>query len=64
MRLRLAYLLDMLYTPAELAQEVGFSARQFYRVYVSLGCPCIRDDRRRLWINGKKLASWYKEKYL
>ena len=61
-RMRLAKLLDMFYMPSELAEEVGFSVRQVYRVYVPLGSPCLR-DRGRLWINGKAFADWYEATY-
>ena len=62
-RMRLAKLLNMFYTSAELAQEIGFTTRQIYRVYVPLGCPCVRDDRGCLWINGNLFAEWYEETY-
>lgn len=58
-RSRLSGLLDMLYTPSELASEVGFSVRQVYRVYVPAGCPVFRDEKGRLWINGKGFFDWY-----
>jgi hypothetical protein len=57
-RNRLAILLDMEYTPSELANEIGFTQRQVYRVYIPLGCPHRKDDRRHIWINGKKFRSW------
>lgn len=62
-RNRLARLLDMLYSPSELATEIGFSVRQVYRVYVPAGCPHNKDDKRRLWINGKEFREWVKEVY-
>lgn len=57
-RNRLARLLDMLYTPSELADEIGFTTRQVYRVYIPAGLPHIRDEKRRLWINGKAFREW------
>jgi len=62
-RLCLEKLLDMLYMPGELAEEVGFNRRQVYRVYMHLGLPHIRDDRRHLWINGKDFREWYEATY-
>ncbi len=62
-RMRLAKLLDMLYMPSELAKEVGFTTRQIYRVYVPAGCPCQKDERKHLWINGKTFAEWYEATY-
>ncbi len=58
-RVKMARLLDMLYTPQELAAEVGFSQRQVYRVYMHLGLPHERDSQRHLWINGKQFREWY-----
>jgi hypothetical protein len=58
-RMRLGKLLNMLYKPSELAEEIGFTNRQFYRVYIPLGCPHIRDQRKHIWINGCEFADWY-----
>ncbi len=62
-RLRLEKLLDMLYMPGELAREIGFTRRQVYRVYVHLGMPHSRDDRKHLWINGREFRAWYEATY-
>ena len=62
-RNRLVKLLNMMYTPSELASEVGFTVRQVYRVYIHAGCPCKRDEKRRLWINGKAFREWALEVY-
>lgn len=61
---RLTKLLDMPYSPIELAQEIGFTQRQVYRVYVPLGCPHTRDNERHIWINGKEFREWIKIIYL
>lgn len=62
-RNRLAKLLDMLYTPSELAKEIGFSTRQVYRVYIPAGCPHSRDKLNHLWINGREFREWVLELY-
>jgi hypothetical protein len=62
-RNRLAKLLDMLYTPSELANELGFTTRQIYRVYIPAGLPHERDERNHIWINGKVFREWAKEIY-
>jgi hypothetical protein len=62
-RLRLEKLLDMLYMPTELAAEIGFTRRQVYRVYMHLGLPHVRDERKHLWINGKAFREWYEATY-
>jgi hypothetical protein len=56
-------LLDMLYTPSELASAVGFARRQVYRVYVPLGCPHERDVTGHVFINGQSFHRWYRETY-
>jgi hypothetical protein len=62
-RLKLAKLLDMYYTPRELANEIGFTRRQVYRVYLKYGCPCIRDARKHVFINGIEFRKWYEATY-
>lgn len=62
-RNRLAKLLDMMYRPSELAEEVGFEVRQVYRVYIPLGLMHERDSRRHIWINGKVFRDWAKNLY-
>ena len=62
-RYGLGRLLDMLYKPSELAEEVGFSRDQVYRVYLPLGCPHERDEWQHVWINGKAFREWYSEVY-
>jgi hypothetical protein len=58
-RNRLKGLLDMGYSPNELAEEVGFDKNQVYRVYLPLGCPHERDKHNRILINGLKFFKWY-----
>lgn len=52
-----------MYKPSELAEEIGFSVRQVYRVYIPAGRPHERDKFRRLWINGKAFREWTFEVY-
>lgn len=61
-RLRLQNLLDMLYTPSELAEELEIKKRQFYRVYIPLGCPVVRQGAR-IFIHGLTFAEWYFSTY-
>ena len=53
----------MLYSPSELAHEIGFEVRQVYRVYIPLGCPHEKDSTGRLWINGKDFRNWVNDLY-
>lgn len=59
----LSRLLDMNYTPTEIADEIGCTRRQFYRVYLPLGCPNAREDNGRVWINGAEFRNWYFNTY-
>jgi hypothetical protein len=62
-RNRLVKLLDMMYSPSELAKEIGFTVRQVYRVYIPFGCPHERDQHKRVWINGKAFREWALQMY-
>ena len=63
-RNRLKSLFDMMYSPKELAEEIGISIDQVYMVYVPLGCPHEREERNNhLLINGKGFAEWYCKVY-
>ena len=62
-RCRLARLLDMMVTPHELADEIGFNPRQVYRVFLPSGCPHQRDEKNRIWINPKPFAAWARDPY-
>jgi hypothetical protein len=62
-RNKMQALFDMLYTPKELAYEIGFHIDQIYSVYVPLGCPHERNEKNYILINGKTFAGWYGEIY-
>lgn len=53
----------MLYSPRELAEEIGINQEQIYRVYLSSGCPRSRDHQNHVLINGKDFRYWYEENY-
>jgi hypothetical protein len=60
---KLSGLLDMLYTPSELANAIGFTRRQVYRAYLPLGCPNEKDDSGHILINGRAFREWYRTTY-
>jgi hypothetical protein len=62
-RNRLKSLFDMLYSPRELAEEIGINKDQVYMVYMPFGCPNKRDERNHILINGKEFADWYTRVY-
>ena len=53
----------MLYSPKELAEEIGITIDQVYRVYIPAGCPHERDEWRHILINGKVFKAWFEENY-
>ena len=62
-RYNLRGLMDVDLKASELAEELGISVHQVYRVYVPLGCPHTRDEYNHIWINGKEFKEWYEELY-
>lgn len=62
-RNRLKSLFDMLYSPRELADEIGINKDQIYMVYIPFGCPHERDERNHIFINGIEFADWYSKVY-
>jgi Zn finger protein HypA/HybF involved in hydrogenase expression len=62
-RNRLKSLFDMMYSPKELAEEIGIHIDQVYVAYVPLGCPRERDERNHILINGRAFFYWYTKTY-
>lgn len=54
-------LLNMLYKPAELAEELGVSHDTVYRSYIPAGAPVVLDAGGKVWINGRQFAQWARE---
>ena len=57
-RLRARGLLDMLYKPSELADELQIDQRVIYRKLIPEGLTYIKDDAGNLWIHGPEVAAW------
>lgn len=60
-KLRIRYLLDTIYTPAELAHAIGCHRDTIYRGFIPAGCPYKKDVEGRIAINGLELRTWYEE---
>lgn len=56
-------LLDMMYSPKELADEIGISTDLIYRGYLPLGCPHERNAKNYISINGRAFLHWYEKTY-
>lgn len=59
--IKLGRLLDMLYKPAEIAEEIGVDPDTIYRSYLPAGLPYTRDEHGDLWIHGPAFVSWARE---
>lgn len=51
-------LLDMMYTPAELAEELGITREDVYRTLIPAGLPHTKDLRGHIWIHGLGAGAW------
>jgi hypothetical protein len=61
--LRTSRFLDMMYTPAEIAEELEVSVDTVYRSYLPDGAPYERDKQGNIWIHGISFASWVRRVY-
>jgi hypothetical protein len=59
--IRLGRILNMMYRPSELAEELCISTETIYRSYLPAGMPYTRDEKGDIWINGKQFVSWAQE---
>jgi hypothetical protein len=58
-RIRLRGLLDMMYSPADLARELKIDQRDVYCRWLSAGIPHIRDEMGHIWLHGPTIAQWF-----
>ncbi|MCE7861292.1 MAG: hypothetical protein DYG86_16100 [Chloroflexi bacterium CFX2] len=58
---KLGRLLDMMYKPSEIAEEIGVTQDTVYRSYLPAGLPHERDDHGGVWIHGPAFVAWAKE---
>ncbi len=56
--IRLPRLMNMMYKPSEIAEEIGVTTETVYRSYLPGGCPFTRDKEGNIWINGLAFAAW------
>jgi len=59
--IKLTRLLDMMYKPSEIAEEIGINVDTLYRSYIPAGLPLIRDAHNNCWIHGLAFVSWARE---
>ena len=54
---KLSRLMDMLYKPSEIAEEIGVSVDTVYRSYLPAGLPYLEQDGQ-FWIHGPAFIAW------
>jgi hypothetical protein len=59
--IKLARLLDMLYKPGEIAEELGVTVDTVYRSYLPAGLPHARGAKGEIWIHGPAFVAWARE---
>ena len=59
--IKLSRLLDMLYKPSEIAEEIGVATDTIYRSYLPAGLPYTRDGEGNIWIHGPAFVAWARE---
>jgi hypothetical protein len=59
--IKLGRLLDMLYKPSEIAEEIGVTTDTIYRSYLPAGLPHTRDGQGNIWIHGPAFIAWARE---
>ena len=61
---KLGRLLNMLYKPSELAEELGLEQEIIYRSYIPAGMPYTRDAGGRIWIHGPTFVAWVRARFM
>ncbi|HKJ37257.1 MAG TPA: hypothetical protein VJ972_00650, partial [Anaerolineales bacterium] len=56
--IKLSRLLDMMYKPSEIAEEIGVTQDTIHRSYLPAGLPHHRDEQGHVWIHGPAFVSW------
>ncbi len=57
---KLGRILNMMYKPAEIAEEIGVSLDTMMRSYLPAGLPHERDAEGKVWIHGPAFVAWAK----
>jgi hypothetical protein len=59
--IRLGRLLNMMYRPSEIAEEIELTTETIVRHCLAGGCPFERDKNGHIWIHGLSFAAWARE---
>ena len=58
---KLGRILNMMYRPSEIAEEIGVITDTVTRSYLPAGLPHERDAQGNVWIHGPAFVAWAKE---
>ena len=58
--IRLGRILDMMYRPSEIAEEIGVTVDTVYRSWLPAGLPHKREPDNTIWIHGPAFVAWVK----
>ena len=58
---KLGRLLNMLYRPSEIAEEIDVAPDTVYRSYLPAGLPHTRDDQGNIWIHVPAFVAWARQ---
>ncbi len=61
LRAKSLLLLNMLYKPSELSEEVGLAKETIIRYADKFGLPSTKDNSGHIWVNGKAFRIWASE---
>ena len=59
--IRLGRILNMMYRPSDLADDLAVSVGTIYRSWLPAGLPHERDENQNVWIHGPALVAWVRE---
>jgi hypothetical protein len=52
-----------MYSPSELADELGLNPRSIYKRYIPAGMPHVKDAAGHVWLHGPAVAQWVKVEF-
>jgi uncharacterized protein with PIN domain len=58
---KLGRILNMLYRPGEIGEEIGVTADTVCRSYIPAGLPHTRGENGTIWIHGPEFVKWARD---
>lgn len=60
---RTEHLVNTIYRPSEIAEEIGCDTDTVYRSFIPAGCPHTKDKQRHIWIVGDEFKAWVRSTF-